>query len=73
MEWGQQFMATLEFLKMLGAFLLVFTPNKKQFPLFKGLLLSGLEDEWLGGFAGVGGWRWKGHHVFRLKTRAQTA
>lgn len=49
MEWGQQFMATLEVLEMLGAFLLVFTPNKKQFPLLKGLLFSGLEDEWLGG------------------------
>ena len=53
MEWGQQFMATLEVLEMLGAFLLVFTPNKKQFPLLKGLLFSGLEDEWLGGLLGL--------------------
>lgn len=72
MEWGQRFMATLEVLEMLGAFLLVFTPNKKQFPLLKGLLFSGLEDEWLGGVAWVGGLRRKGHHVLRLKTRAQT-
>lgn len=34
-EWGQQFVATPRPLEMLGAFLLVFTPNKKQFPLFK--------------------------------------
>lgn len=34
-EWGQQFMATPRPLEMLGGFLLVFTPNKKQFPLFK--------------------------------------
>lgn len=34
-EWGQRFMATPGPLEMLGAFLLVFTPNKKQFPLFK--------------------------------------
>lgn len=53
MEWGQQFMATLEVLEMLGAFLLVFTPNKKQFPLLKGLLFSSLEDEWLGGLLGL--------------------
>lgn len=57
MEWGQQFRATLEVLEMLGAFLLVFTPNKKQFPLLKGLLFSGLEDEWLGG--GCLGWRFE--------------
>lgn len=34
-EWGQRFMATPRPVEMLGAFLLVFTPNKKQFPLFK--------------------------------------
>ena len=28
-EWGQRFMATPRTLGMLGAFLLVFTPNKK--------------------------------------------
>lgn len=34
-EWGQRFMATPRPLEMLGALMLVFTPNKKQFPLFK--------------------------------------
>lgn len=48
-DWGQQFMATLRPMEMLGAFLLVLTPNKKQFPLFKGLFffLICLEAEWL--------------------------
>lgn len=33
----------------LGLFLLVFTPNKKQFPLFKRhIILSILEDWWFG-------------------------
>lgn len=48
-EWGQQFIASLGPLEMLGAFLLVFTPNKKQFPLLKGFFFW-LDDEWLGGF-----------------------
>lgn len=44
-EWGQRFMATPGPLEMLGAFLLVFTPNKKQFPLFKRqIFFSVLED-----------------------------
>lgn len=44
-EWGQRFMATPGPLERLGAFLLVFTPNKKQFPLFKGtFFFSVLED-----------------------------
>lgn len=33
-EWGQRFTATPRPLERLGVFLLVFTPNKKQFPLF---------------------------------------
>lgn len=39
-EWGQRFMATPNPLEMLGDFLLVLTPNKKQFPLFKRYFLS---------------------------------
>jgi hypothetical protein len=46
-------MATLGPLEMLGAFLLVFTPNKKQFPLFQRAFFFCLEAEWLGTLLGL--------------------
>lgn len=50
----------------MGTFLLVFTPNKKQFPIFKGLF-SFLEAEWLGEFCLAQGFKMERTSCFRAE------
>lgn len=72
MEWGQQFMATLESLEMLGAFCWFLHLIKSNFLFSKDFYFLVWKMSGWGGVAWVGGLRQKGHHVLRLKTRVQT-